>query len=59
VYRQLIISRDLSAGIAVDDGVALHYVGDSLKAVVSSRPSAKAYRVSVEAKEAIAPRYLG
>ena len=59
VYRQLISSRDLSAGIAADDGVALHYAGDSLKAVVSSRPLAKAYRVSVEVEEAIAPRYLG
>lgn len=63
IYRQQIGNVGLSEGIAADDGVALHYVGTELKAVVSSRPQAKAYQVYLqngEVKErAIAPRYLG
>lgn len=58
IYRKLIENSTLSAGTAADDGVALHYVGDSLEAVVSSRPKAKAYRVDMHGEEAIAPRYL-
>ena len=58
VYRKLIENRTLSAGIAADDGVALHYVDDSLEAVVSSRPEAKAYRVDMHGEKAITPRYL-
>ena len=33
----------LSQGYAVDDGVGLHFVGDCLENVVSSRPKAQAY----------------
>lgn len=35
----------LDAGYAADDGVGLHFVGDRLKKIISSRPNAKAYRV--------------
>jgi hypothetical protein len=35
----------MPAGYAADDGAALHFVGDSLDRVVSSRPEARAYRV--------------
>ena len=59
VYRQLINEQALSAGVAADDGVALHYVDNSLDTVVSSRPAAKAYRVSAQSVESIAPHYLG
>ena len=63
IYRQQIENGELASGIAADDGVALHYVGAELKAVVSSRPAAKAYRVLLEAgkveERAIAPHYLG
>lgn len=61
-YRRLIGSKALSAGIAADDGVALHYVEDKLKTVVSSRPEAKAYWISAEEEareEIISPHYLG
>lgn len=35
----------LDDGYGADDGVALHFVGDLLQKIVSSRPNAKAYRV--------------
>lgn len=59
MYRQLINEQTLSAGVAADDGVALHYAGDVLETVVSSRPEARAYRVSAQTAEVITPRYLG
>ncbi len=62
VYEKLIGVGELSAGIAADDGVALHYVGEELVAVVSSRPNAAAYQVerqSGEVKETVVrSRYL-
>jgi dipeptidase E len=35
----------LNDGYAADNGVGLHFVGDRLEKIVSSRPNAKAYRV--------------
>lgn len=61
-YHELILSGELSEGVAAEDGVALHYVGTELKHVVSSRPGAKAYfvrRKSVVEEEAIDAVYLG
>jgi len=50
-------------GIAAEDGGALHYIGDHLVRVVSSRPKAKAYWVyvmdGVVREEPIDPVYLG
>ncbi|HEX6367341.1 MAG TPA: peptidase E [Longimicrobium sp.] len=51
------------AGTAVDDGVALHYVDGQLRRIVSSRPAARAWRMTPEAGEVrvepIQPEYLG
>ena len=58
VYRELISDQTLAAGVAADDGVALHYVDSMIEAVVSSRPEARAYKVSAQAVEVITPRYL-
>lgn len=63
-YHQLLASGQLTQdGIACDDGAALHYVGTELKAVVSSRPNAKAYTVRKTAdgivEEALEITYLG
>jgi peptidase E len=45
--RQLIASGELAPGFGVEDGVALHFTADSSEPrVVSSRPNAKAYRLS-------------
>jgi len=49
--------------LALDDGAAAHFVGTRLKEVVSSRPRARAFRVSSSAgkviETALAVRYLG
>ncbi|MGI2328279.1 Type 1 glutamine amidotransferase-like domain-containing protein [Planococcus sp. YIM B11945] len=61
-YRRLVEEQKLQAGIAADDGVALHYVDQELTEIVSSRSNAKAYRVSFdgEIKEAELPtKFLG
>jgi dipeptidase E len=61
-YHNLILSGEISEGVAADDGVALHYVGRELKNVVSSRPDAKAYFVRKKSngieEEPIATVYL-
>ncbi|MEH1835590.1 MAG: peptidase E [Nostoc sp.] len=62
-YHQLLSAGLISSGYAVDDGVALHFVGEQLEKVVSSRPQPKAYsleRVDETVKETILePIYLG
>jgi dipeptidase E len=47
-YQNLVQSKQIQSGIATDDGVALHYIEQELTKIVSSRPLAKAYRVSIE-----------
>ena len=60
-YHRLISAGLISDGFAADDGVGLHFIGEQLKHIVSSRPSAKAYRLDGEPfKETVLePRYLG
>ena len=62
-YHRLILSGEMSEGVAADDGVALHYVETELKNVVSSRSEAKAYFVKRKSghieEEAITTVYLG
>ncbi|HEX3868560.1 MAG TPA: peptidase E [Gemmatimonadaceae bacterium] len=47
-YHQMIKSGDLPPGYAADDGAALHFVGRRLHRLVSSRPDARVYRVTLE-----------
>ncbi|MCM3758233.1 peptidase E [Sporosarcina aquimarina] len=49
-YHRLMNSRKIQSGIAADDGVAIHYKGQRISKIVSSRPNAKAYSVSFENK---------
>jgi dipeptidase E len=62
LYHQ-IIAGGTPAGYAADDGVALHFKGRRLREIVSSRPTASAYRVALrrgEVTETRLPvRYLG
>ncbi len=66
-YHRLVADGLLGDGYAADDGVGLHYVGDSLRAAVSARAGATAYRVVRKADgtvretalEAVAVRVLG
>ena len=47
-YHKLIESKKVQSGIAADDGVAIHYKGQEIHRIVSSRSNAKAYSVSME-----------
>ncbi|MGE7770131.1 Type 1 glutamine amidotransferase-like domain-containing protein [Viridibacillus arvi] len=49
-YHQLIETQRIKTGVAVDDGVAIHYIDDEIAKIVSSRPKAKAYQVFLENK---------
>lgn len=49
-YHKLVESKKIQSGIATDDGVAIHYKEQEISKIVSSRPNAKAYRVSFEQK---------
>jgi peptidase E len=47
-YHQLLAAGEIGPGIACDDGVALHYKDEKLDRIVSSRPNARAYRLSID-----------
>lgn len=49
-YHKLIEAGKIQSGVAADDGVAIHYKEQEISKIVSSRPNAKAYRVSYEKK---------
>lgn len=58
-----LIAGGAPSGYAADDGAALHFVGRRLREVVSSRPEARAYRVTLRAdrvvEKCLPARYLG
>jgi dipeptidase E len=56
-YREL-VDTGFPEGIAADDGVGLHYVGTSLREVVTCRPGATAYRVTRNGEERLEAREL-
>lgn len=62
-YKNKILSGEMKAGYACDDGVGLHYVNEKLEKIVSSRPNAKARFFSVNNnvldEEIIKPIFLG
>lgn len=61
-YHKLIESKKIQSGIAADDGLAIHYIGHEIHKIVSSRPNAKAYSVSLEdgiIEKEILTEYLG
>jgi dipeptidase E len=57
-YREL-VDGGLADGIAVDDGVAVHYVGTEVSEIVTCRPGTAAYRVTAEGEERLETRELG
>jgi dipeptidase E len=61
-YHDLLL-RGMQSGYAVDDGAALHFVGEELAQVVASRSTARAYRIEARAERILttqlATRYLG
>jgi peptidase E len=44
-YHQLLATGQIGNGYATEDGVGLHFVGDKLEKIISSRPRAKAYQL--------------
>jgi peptidase E len=50
-YHLFVRQGRLGAGYAADDGAALHFVGQKLERVVSSRATAKAYSVRLAGDE--------
>lgn len=61
-YHQLIETGKIQAGVATDDGVALHYKELQISKVVSSRSNAKAYSLALDKKliETVIPtEFLG
>lgn len=63
-FQQLVGARELLSGWAADDGTALVFYGEDLHEVVSSRPTARAYRVEPREdggvdERPLAARYLG
>jgi peptidase E len=62
-YQRLVAAGAIAHGLAAADGVALHFIGQDLADVVSSRPSARAFRVErvrgSVAETPIIPRFLG
>ena len=55
-FRRLVARGDVLPGVAVDDGAALHYVGDTLAHVVSARRGVSAWRVSRSGRKAMERR---
>jgi dipeptidase E len=52
-FRRLVATEELPAGVAADDGVALHFAGSELVEAVSARAGAGAFRVEPGAGEAV------
>jgi dipeptidase E len=57
--HRALVDDGMCDGYAAEDGAALHFVGDALQRVVTSRPQARAYRVTPGAVEALPSEYLG
>jgi dipeptidase E len=57
-----LIKRGFPSTLALDDGAAAHFVGTKLKEIVSSRPKARAFRVTLTkgavVEKALPVRYL-
>jgi hypothetical protein len=61
--HQLIIGREIPAGVGIDDGAAVLFEGQQVVEVVSSRITSKAYQVSLDndrvVEQELLTRYLG
>lgn len=61
-YQSLIASGKIQPGIAIDDSAAVHFIDNEMVNIVSSRPSAKAYKVEYNQKVKeleLETKYLG
>ncbi|TLS37543.1 peptidase E [Pseudalkalibacillus caeni] len=62
-FHDLVLNREVTRGLAADDGVAFHFKGNDLYETVSSRPTAMGYHVynrdGEVLEETIKPVFLG
>lgn len=58
-YQKFIREDIIGAGYAADDGVALHFIDETLHHIVSSRPQASGYRVNKDEEEKLSTTFLG
>ena len=63
LFRRLVADGTLSGGIACDDGVAGHFIDDSLAEMVGDQPGSSGYRVTPDGaggsvETSLATRYL-
>ena len=62
-YQRLLSEDAIGFGYAAEDGVALHFIGDRLFNIVSSRPKAKAYYLEKKngevSKNILDTKYVG
>jgi dipeptidase E len=47
IYHRLVRDKKLPAGVAADEGAAIHYIDRKIHRCVASRPNARVYRVSL------------
>jgi hypothetical protein len=61
--NRLLSEELITNGYAADDGVALHFIGDRIHKIVSSRATAKAYYLEKKngkvVENLLHPQYLG
>jgi len=61
-FHRLLKEGKIPAGLAADDGAAVHFIDGKLERAVASRPKAMAYQLGIEngevAERGILPRYL-
>jgi dipeptidase E len=57
VYTSL-VRGTFPPGLALDDGVAAHFVGTELREIVTTRPDAGGYRVEADGERSLAVRRL-
>jgi peptidase E len=59
VFRDLIADGRMREGYAAQDSAALHFEGRELLRAVSSKPDARAFRISKDGEHPLAVEYLG
>lgn len=59
VFRDLIADGRMREGYAAEDSAALHFEGRELLRAVSSKPKARAFRISRDGEHELAVEYLG
>ncbi len=46
-YHKMLLENKISAGVAIDDHIAVHFVNGKIQEIIKTNPKANAYRVSI------------